>query len=138
MYLVDTDVLSELRKPAHIGSHSAREWIAAKDADDLFISVITVMEIAVGIARLRRRDSDQAERIQAWLDDQVLDAFAGRVIPIGIAEAERTALLHVPDPRPSQDALIAGTALVHNLTVVTRNVAHFEPMGVRVVNPFSE
>jgi predicted nucleic acid-binding protein len=76
--------------------------------------------------------------LESWLRDAVLDEFAERLLPIGVEVAQRTALLHVPDPRPAQDALIAGTALVHDLTVVTRNVKNFRPMGVRVLNPFDE
>jgi predicted nucleic acid-binding protein len=138
MYLLDTDVLSELRKPARVGNAAVRKWVSEQDAGDFFLSVVSVLEVATGIARLKRRDSAQAERLRSWLEDDVLDEFSERLLPIGLEVAQRTALLHVPDPRPAQDALIAGTALVHDLAVVTRNVSHFEPMGVRVINPFEE
>lgn len=138
MYLLDTDILSELRKPASVGNAVVRKWVSEQDADDFFMSVVSVLEVAIGIARLRRRDSEQAERLRSWLEDEVLDEFSERLLPVGLEVAQRTALLHVPDPRPAQDALIAGTALVHDLAVVTRNVKHFEPMGVGVINPFGE
>jgi toxin FitB len=136
MYLLDTDVLSELRKPTRVGNPRVRAWVSAQEADDFFLSVVTVMEISIGIAMLRLRDNEQADRIQSWLDDEVLDEFSDRILPVGLGVARRTALLHVPDLRPAQDALIAGTALEHDLAVVTGNVKHFEPMGVRVINPF--
>ena len=138
MFLLDTDVLSELRKPVHRADAAVRQWVGDQDADDFYLSVVTVMEVSIGIARLRRRDNEQAERLESWLRDAGLDEFAERLLPIGVEVAQRTALLHVPDPRPAQDALIAGTALVHDLTVVTRNVKNFRPMGVRVLNPFDE
>src|SRR6476661_8175874 len=128
MFLLDTDVLSELRKPVHRADAAVRQWVGDQDADDFYLSVVTVMEVSIGIARLRRRDNEQAERLESWLRDAVLDEFAERLLPIGVEVAQRTAL----------DALIAGTALVHDLTVVTRNVKHFGPMGVRVLNPFDE
>lgn len=138
MFLLDTDVLSELRKPMRRADPAVRRWVGGQDADDFYLSVVTVMEVAVGIARLRRRDHEQAERLESWLRDTVLTEFAERLLPVGVEVAQHTALLHVPDPRRTQDALIAGTALVHDLTVVTHKVKHFEPMGVRVLNPFDE
>ena len=138
MYLLDTDVLSELRKPARRADAAVRRWVSGHDAEAFYLSVVTVLEVSIGIARLRRRDVEQAERLEKWLRDEVLDEFADRLLLIDVEVAQRTALLHVPDPRPAQDALIAGTAVVHDLTVVTRNVKHFKPMGVRVINPFTQ
>lgn len=136
-YLLDTNVISELRKPALRADRAVRSWVAARRPSDLYLSVVTVLEIEVGIVRLRRRDARQADRLQAWLEDDVLDVFAGRVIPVDIAVARRTARLHVPDPRPERDALIGATAVVHGLTVVTRNVADFATMGVAMIDPWS-
>lgn len=91
----------------------------------------------MGIARLGRRDVEQAQRLRTWLEDDLLAVFDGRIPSIDVPVAQRAARLHVPDPRPERDALIAATATVHGLTVITRNVADFEPMGVALINPWS-
>ncbi|WP_139738809.1 type II toxin-antitoxin system VapC family toxin, partial [Actinomyces wuliandei] len=113
-----------------------RAWVAARRPSDLFLSAITVLEIEVGIARLGRRDRAQAARLQTWLDEELLDVFTGRILPVDILVARRAARLHVPDPRPERDVLIAATAAVHGLTVATRNIKDFEPLGVAVVSPW--
>jgi len=85
---------------------------------------------------MERRDWKQGAILRTWMDGQVLPNFAGRIIDIDAAVAQRGAALHVPDPRPDRDSLIAATALVHGMTVVTRNVHHFQPMGVTIINPW--
>jgi len=85
---------------------------------------------------VERRDPAQGAILRSWLDDHVLPAFADRVLPVDVVVAQRCASLHVPDPRSDRDALIAATAMVHGMTVVTRNVADFEPTGVRILNPW--
>lgn len=100
-YLLDANVISELRKPGHRVDPAVRAWVAARKPSDLHLSAMTVLEIEVGIVRLRRRDARQADRLQAWLEDDVLHVFAGRVIPVDVAVARRAARLHVPDPRPN-------------------------------------
>jgi predicted nucleic acid-binding protein len=137
MYLLDTNVLSELRKPKARASTAVANWISARRATDLYLSAVTVLEIELGVARLERRDAARASRIQSWLTDDVLDSFAHRILSVGVPVARRAARLHVPDPRPERDAYIAATAAVHDLTVVTRNVSDFEPMGVRVIDPWT-
>jgi predicted nucleic acid-binding protein len=102
----------------------------------MYLSVVTILEIEAGALVMSRRDSAQGAVLRHWIDDQVLPAFEGRVLPIDTAVARRCARLHVPDPRPERDALIAATALVHGLRVVTRNVQDFEPMGVELLNPW--
>jgi toxin FitB len=136
-YLLDTNVVSELRKIRH-GKADRRvaRWADGVDASDLFISVITVQEIEIGVLLAERRDPAQGAILRAWLAQQVLPAFEGRILVIDTAIAQRSARLHVPDPRPVRDGLIAATALVHGMTVVTRNVADFEQTGVAVVNPW--
>ena len=137
MYLLDTNVVSELRK-IRIGradSHVAA-WADSIDAADLYLSAITVQELEIGVLLAERRDPQQGAIFRAWLNDHVLPAFAGRVLAIDIAVAQRSARLHVPDPRPIRDALIAATALVHRMTVVTRNVSDFESTGVPTLNPW--
>jgi predicted nucleic acid-binding protein len=103
----------------------------------LYLSVITIQELEIGVLLAERRDPAQGAIFRAWLNSHVLPAFAGRVLPIDVAVAQRSARLHVPDPCPVRDGLIAATALVHGMIVVTRNVADFEPTGARILNPWS-
>ncbi len=135
-YLLDTNVVSELRKPERRANSGVRAWVAARAVSDLYLSAITVLEVEVGIARLARRDPAQAERLQTWLDDELLDAFARRVLAVDVPVARCAGRLHLPDPRPERDALIAATATVHGLTLVTRNVKDFGSLDVAVVNPW--
>lgn len=137
-HLLDTNVISELRKPERRADVGVRAWVAARAASDLYLSAITVLEVEVGIGRLARRDPGQAGRLQTWLDEELLDAFAGRILSVDVPVARRAARLHVPDPRPERDALIAATAAVHGLTVATRNVKDFETLDVAVVNPWGD
>lgn len=134
-YLIDTNVLSEARKPS--GDPGVKDWLRGQSSPDLAVSVITVLEIDVGIRLLRRRDPGSAAILQRWLDQRVLAAFKGRVLPFDLACAGWTAPMHVPDPAPEHDAIIAGTALAHGLTVVTRNEDDFARLGVAIVNPWS-
>lgn len=136
-YLLDTNVVSELRKPEKRADSRVRSWIAARDPLDLYLSVLTIMEIEIGIGRLNRRDSVQAGLLQAWLEDNLLKVFSGRILPMDLAVARRTARLHVPDPSPERDAIIAATAAVHGLTVVTRNVKDFELLDVAIIDPWA-
>lgn len=137
MYLLDTNVVSELRKvrAGKADSHVA-DWADSIDAGDLYLSVITLQELEIGVLLAERRDPSQGAIFRAWLNGHVLPAFAGRILVVDTAVVQRSARLHVPDPRPVRDALIAATALVHGMTVVTRNVADFEPTGVAVLNPW--
>ncbi|HEY0229087.1 MAG TPA: type II toxin-antitoxin system VapC family toxin, partial [Mycobacterium sp.] len=100
------------------------------------LSAITLLELELGVLRMERRDAAQGARLRTWLDHHVLPSFADRILAIDAAVALRCAALHVPDPRSDRDALIAATALVQGMTVVTRNVADFAPTGVRVVDPW--
>ena len=138
MFLLDTNVVSELRK-IRLGkaNRHVAEWADSVDAADLFLSAITIQELEMGVLLAERRDPSQGAIFRAWLNGHVLPAFSGRVLPVDIAVAQRSARLHVPDPRPVRDALIAATALVHGMTVVTRNVADFEPTGVLILNPWT-
>lgn len=138
MYLLDTNVLSELRK-IRLGKADARvaAWADRVDAADLYLSVISVQELEIGVLLAERRDAAQGATLRAWLNTQVLPAFAGRILAIDAAVALRSARLHVPDPRPVRDGLIAATALVHGLVVVTRNVADFESTGAQTLNPWA-
>lgn len=135
MYLLDTNIVSELRKAgkAHPG---LRMWARSLPAASLYLSVISILELEIGILLIDRRDRKQGGILRAWMDGHVLPSFDGRILAIDTTVAQRCAALHVPDPHSDRDALIAATALVHGLTVVTRNVGHFQPMGVAVVNPW--
>lgn len=137
MFLLDTNVLSELRK-AGDGKADSKvvAWLSSVDAATLYVSAITLMEIEVGVLRMERRDAAQGAKLRAWMTHHVLPEFLNRTLPVDATVALRCAPLHVPDPRSERDALIAATALVHGMTVVTRNVADFDATGVPLLNPW--
>lgn len=137
MFLLDTNVVSELRKVrAGKADASVARWSDSVDAAALFISVITLHELEIGVLLATRKDGHKGAVLRAWLDQRVLPAFAERILPVDTVVALRSAALHVPDPRPVRDALIAATALVHGMTVVTRDVDDFAPTSVAVLNPW--
>jgi len=137
MFLLDTNVVSELRKAkAGKADPNVTAWAAAVAPTSLFLSAISVLELEVGVLLDERRDPAAGRVLRAWLDGHVLPAFADRVLPIETAVARSCARMHVPDPRSDRDALIAATALVHGLTVVTRNVSNFAPLGVPTLDPW--
>src|SRR5580700_796372 len=135
MYLVDTNVVSELRRPERADTNVVA-WAGAISAASFFLSAISILEIELGALQIARRDAAQGAVLRAWIDDQILPRFEGRILAVDTAVAQRCARLHVPDPRSERDALIAATALVHALTVVTRNVADFALVGVPLLNPW--
>ncbi|VVO10886.1 type II toxin-antitoxin system VapC family toxin [Pseudomonas fluorescens] len=134
MFLLDTNVVSELRKAQ--ADKNVTAWARSVAAPSLFLSAITVLELETGILRVERRDPAQGGLLRSWLDNHVIPAFAGRILAVDSAVALRCARLHVPDRSNECDALIAATALVHGLTVVTRNMADFQSSGVRLINPW--
>lgn len=137
LYVLDTNVVSELRK-ARIGKADANvaAWAESVDAADLFVSVITLMELELGVLSIERRDASQGAVLRAWLEQQVLPEFCERTLPVDTAVALRCAKLHVPDKRGERDALIAATALAHGMALVTRNVTDFQATGVAILNPW--
>ncbi len=142
MYILDTNVASELRKAS--GAQAARtkidpnvrKWAESISASSLYLSVITILELEIGCLLLERRDAAQGSVLRSWIQNHVLLAFAGRILAVDTSVALRCAALHVPHPHSERDALIAATALVHGMTVVTRNTVDFESTGVPVLNPW--
>lgn len=135
MFLLDTNVISELRRPEK-ADRNVVAWASTVPATSFFLSAISILEIELGALLSARKDAAQGVVLRAWIDDQILPRFEGRILAVDTAVAQRCARLHVPDPRAERDALIAATAMVHGLTVVTRNVADFEPAGVALFNPW--
>jgi predicted nucleic acid-binding protein len=139
MFLLDTNVVSELRRA---GSGKADPgvvaWAEQADPPALFLSVVSLHELELGVRLKQHRDPRQGQLLRQWLDQQVVPSFAGRILPVDEAVARCSAALHVPDPRPLRDGLIAATALVHAMVVVTRNVGDFLPTGVEVLNPWRD
>jgi len=137
MYLLDTNVLSELRKvPSGKADLNVKTWVQGVPVGRLFISVITLFELETGLLLIARRDATQGEMLRTWLERHLLPAFSDRILPVTLDIARRGAWLNVPNPRPRRDGLIAATALVHRLTVATRDVADFAPTGVPILNPW--
>jgi predicted nucleic acid-binding protein len=137
MFVLDTNVVSELRKvKSGKADKNVSAWSARVATATLYLSVVTILELETGVLLLERRNPVAAAVLREWLDGYVLPAFAGRVLVLDEAVAKRCAALHVPNVRAERDAIIAATALVHRMTVVTRNVADFQPTGVAIVNPW--
>ncbi|TDK53599.1 MULTISPECIES: type II toxin-antitoxin system VapC family toxin [Pseudomonas] len=134
MYLLDTNVISELRKPQ--ADRNVVAWARSVIAPRMFISAITLNELEIGVLRIERHDATQGKVLRSWLNRHVLPTFDTRILPVDAAVAIRCAGLHVPDRANESDALIAATALVHGLTVVTRNVSDFHASGVALLNPW--
>ena len=137
MYLLDTNIVSELRKAkTNKANKNVTAWAISVPATSLFLSAISILELETGVLLIERRDAVQGALLRVWLDDYVIPAFSGRILAIDTAVAQRCAKLHVPDPGAERDTLIAATALVHGMTIVTRNVMDFEQTGVKILNPW--
>lgn len=137
MFVLDTNVVSELRK-ATTGKADANviAWAASVPAGGLYVAAVTILELELGILQVERRDPRQGGLLRAWMDNQVMPAFSGRVLAFDTPVARRCARLHVPDPRSDRDAMIAATALEHGMTVVTRNTDDFKGTGVKLLDPW--
>ena len=137
MYILDTNVVSELRKiKAGKADNNVVAWAQNVDASSLFVSAITIMELELGVLSIERKDAIQGVLLRTWLQQHVLPEFTGRILPIDTFVAIRCAQLHIPNKRNDRDALIAATALIHSMAVVTRNVVDFQPTGVQIINPW--
>lgn len=138
MYLLDTNVISELRKAKSGKSNkNVKMWANSVSAASLFLSVITILELETGIILIEQRDPRQGAVLRSWLDAHVLPAFSDRILVVDVVIAQCCAKLHVLNRRSDRDAIIAATALVHGMTVVTRNIHDFESTGVNILNPWS-
>ncbi|MGT2455627.1 PIN domain-containing protein [Cupriavidus basilensis] len=138
MFIIDTNVVSELRKARQgKADYHVVQWADSVAAAELFVSAITIQELEIGVLLAERRDPPKGAVLRTWLVNHVLPAFAGRILPIDTAVAQRSARLHLPDPQPLRDGLIAATALVHGMTVATRNVSDFVASGVALLNPWT-
>ncbi|MGC1181968.1 type II toxin-antitoxin system VapC family toxin [Legionella sp.] len=135
MYLLDTNIISELRKGIKADTN-VLSWARAVSASSLFLSVITILEIEAGVLQKERKDPTQGAILRRWLDSHVLPSFSDRILNLDVAVALRCAKLHIPNPHSERDALISATALVHGLIVVTRNIKDFKETGVELLNPW--
>ncbi len=139
MYLLDTNVISELRKaPTGKADLNVLRWAGSVAPETLYLSVITILELEMGILSMERRDHRQGLMLRRWMEEQVLPAFDGRVLPVDTAVARRCAELYVPDKRSERDAMIAATALVHRMRIVTRNINDFDLSAADLINPWSD
>lgn len=136
MYLLDTNVISAFRRPQRL-SQKVQAWAESVESGDFFLSAITVLEIEQGILARERSDPAQGAILREWFDKDVMPAFEDRILSFDAEIARKCAALHVPDPRPERDAMIAATALIHGLTVVTRNVTDFEKLQVGLIDPWA-
>ena len=137
MFLLDTNVISELRHGKPNQSSQVRRWAAGQSTGRLFLSAITILELEQGILALERRTPPQGSALRIWLSG-VRAVFAGRILPFTDHSATICAALYVPNPRSERDAMIAVTALEHGFTVVTRNTQDFVNTGVLLLNPWHE
>jgi toxin FitB len=138
MYLLDTNVVSELRKgKTGKADRNVSAWAKSVSVPTLFLSAISIFELEIGILLIKRRDRKQGLLLRSWMEDYVLPAFNGRILSIDTTVAQKCATLHVPTPCSERDSLIAATAIIHGMTVVTRNVSDFESTGVATINPWN-
>lgn len=137
MFLLDTNVVSELRSGKPQQSTAVRAWAQEQPVQQLYLSAVTVLELEIGVLRMERKDRSQGKVLRTWAE-AVLQQFDGQVLPFTAETALHCASMHVPDPKSLRDSMIAATALQHSLTLVTRNVADFDGTNVKLVNPWEK
>lgn len=139
MYFLDTNIISEARKiPKGRANPGVKTWLESISQNEIFTNIVVLMELDRGILQKERKDAVQGKLLRHWFEVDILRSFSGRILTLDQHTATICARLHIPDAAPENDAWIASSAIQHNLTLVTRNVADFERTGVRLFNPFSE
>ena len=137
MFLIDTNVLSEFRLlHDYRADRNVADWASRHDPDSFFLSAITVMEAEIGIRRMEWRDPRQGRVLRDWMNGVILPRYGYRILPIDDRIGKLAAAFHVPNPAPFADSLIAATAIIHGMTIVTRNIRDFSFPGVSVLNPW--
>ena len=135
MYLLDTNIISETRRPDRTNP-ALKAWLAKQAQSGLYTSAVVMMELERGVLGMERKDKAQGAVLRRWLDNIIKPAFSGRILPADADTATVCAALHIPDKAPENDAWIAATAKQHGLTLATRNIKDFEHSGVKLINPF--
>lgn len=137
MYLLDTNVISEIRRLKQGKCHpNVANWVNCTSSELMYTNTIVLMELERGVLAIERKDKIQGQNLRNWMDNQVKPSFAGKILTIGEKTAEICAKLHIPDHAPENDAWIASSAIEHRLILVTRNVIDFKKTGVQLFNPF--
>jgi predicted nucleic acid-binding protein len=137
MYMLDTNVVSELRRTrSKPPNPNVARWASSVSELDLYLSSMTIFELELGALLAARMDRAKGGVLRNWIDQQIMPGFRDRILPIDLQVAQRCAALHAAATRSERDAFIAATALAHNMTIVTRNTADFAPTGVRTLNPW--
>lgn len=137
MFLLDTNVISELRNGKPKQSAAVRAWAENQPGNQLYLSAVTVLELEMGVLRMERKDAAQGRILRTWAEI-VLQQFEDQVLPFTAATAQLCAGMHIPDPRSFRDSMIAATAQQHGITLVTRNVADFEGLNINILNPWEQ
>ena len=135
MFLLDTNVISELRVGKANPSAALRRWAAGIPGNQLYLSAVSILELETGVLLMERKDAPQGKVLRSWLGG-VMREFSSQVLPFGITTAVLCAAMHVPNRRPDRDAMIAATAKEHGYTIATRNTADFSSCGVQLINPW--
>lgn len=139
MYLLDTNIISEIRKLAkNKCDKNVADWVRSTSKDLMFTNAVVMMELERGVMSIERKDTTQGELLRHWFEMDVKPAFHGKILKIDEQTAQICAKLHIPDYAPENDAWIAACAIQHNLVLVTRNTADFARTGVKLFNPFEE
>ena len=139
MYLLDTNVISEFRKmDAGKGDKEVKAWAKSVPVSAMFISVITILELEMGILAKERKDPDQGVVLRKWFDKQVIPTFKDRIISVDVSVAKQCAQFHIPNPKSERDALIAATAKTNGMILVTRNIVDFKDIKIKVINPWDK